>query len=179
MSKQPPVQDKELPFYPSELLQLALDDIAIINQYKGYEINTNQFHKASKTTCSVCLAGAVLANTLKFDRGTSIDFVGEFKDKIGIDNCIKLSFIDRLRRLSLIYLYYDYKERLFRKGLTSKEFMLLTKAFEKMQKKLGDKPSKFYFKYIKEFKDFEKSHKFYSSIVEDIAELDKKILGRT
>ena len=176
---EPLVKDVKLPDYPSDLLQLALDDIAIINQYKGYEINTNKFHKASKTTCSVCLAGAVLANTLKFDRGTSIDFLVELKDKIGIDNCKKLGFIDRLRRLSLIYLYYDYKERLFCKGLTSKEFTLLTKAFKKMQKKAGDKPSKFYFKYIKDFKDFEKSHKFYSSIVEDIAELDKEILGRT
>ena len=53
-----------------ELLDLALDDLVVINDKKNkYELSMNIWHSPEDNgKCSVCLAGAVMANRLKADR---------------------------------------------------------------------------------------------------------------
>ena len=171
----------ELPKYPSQLLKLALDDIAKIKKDERYEINTGEWHRPNKKTCSVCLGGAVLANTLKFDiNNKAVKYIREIKDDIGVDNCIKLGFIDKFRRLDLANFYDEYRNFLRKKHLTDKEMEMIRDVRWKICEKL-DKiiPNNVAYEYIFCFKSFKLSHKFYSSIVEDIEYLDKKILGKS
>lgn len=51
---------------PSELIALALDDLKKAEQSKKYTIDMDFWHGPTfDTSCSVCLAGAVIAGTLK------------------------------------------------------------------------------------------------------------------
>ena len=173
------VKDVKLPQYPSQLLQLALDDIAVIKKDKRYKINTGVWHNPNKKTCSVCLSGAVLANTLKLNSNIEVSFPHEFKYEIGGDNCIKLVFIDTLRRLDLVNFYDEYRNFLKKLHLTDKEMEMIEKCRWKILKKLDEiKPRNYEHEDIFCFRSFKKSHEFYSSIVEELEYLDEKILGR-
>ena len=176
------VKDTTLPEYPSELLKLALNDIAVVKKSKRYRINTNVWHSPNVVTCSVCLAGAVLANTLK-----SCSFVNlittslKFKyigGENGRDNCTKLEYIELLRQLELRAVYYDFRNTLKQKNITGEEMEIVTGVRNKILKKL-DKitTSNYSSKDVFSFKNFKLSHKFYSSIVDDLAYLDTSILG--
>jgi hypothetical protein len=70
-----------LPEQMSELLQLALDDLAKAERSKRYTVSMGSWHvyDPGTDTCFVCLAGAVMARTLKEPRKrycTSEDFEG-------------------------------------------------------------------------------------------------------
>lgn len=60
----------KLPDLPSELLTLALDDLEVIRKDPKYRIFMLDWHLylPQEDVCQVCLAGAVMANTLKIDR---------------------------------------------------------------------------------------------------------------
>jgi hypothetical protein len=54
-----------LPDTPSELLTVALADLAAVERDPRYRINMGSWHVPEEDgTCSVCLAGAVMARTL-------------------------------------------------------------------------------------------------------------------
>lgn len=53
-----------LPDQPSELLELALNDLEQVENDPSYDINMNDWHYPRDTGCSVCFAGAVMAGTL-------------------------------------------------------------------------------------------------------------------
>lgn len=55
---------KTLPSEPSELLMLALMDLEKIENTPGYVIDMGMWHEPRGGFCHVCLAGAVLAETL-------------------------------------------------------------------------------------------------------------------
>jgi hypothetical protein len=59
----------KLPYKPSKLLTIALKDLQKVEKLKkDYRIDMWDYHQASYSssdTCSVCLAGAVMARTLK------------------------------------------------------------------------------------------------------------------
>lgn len=64
----------KLPKRPSTLIRLACDDAEKIYRAPGYTLNMNMWHEnviseGGKSTCAVCFAGAVIANTLGQDRG--------------------------------------------------------------------------------------------------------------
>ncbi len=65
---------RRLPSTPSKLLRLAVKDLKAIRRRKGYDIKMSIWHDGTDadgnagTTCSVCMAGAVMANTLKVPR---------------------------------------------------------------------------------------------------------------
>ena len=170
---------KQLPEYPSELLQLALDDISVIKKDKRYKIDLYYWHKPNKdtNTCYVCLAGAVLVNTLKFDIKNIVPYdFSSAQGEIGKDNLKKLRTIDILRHLHLLlYVYQDYKKSVGQ-ILTDEEKDVVEKRQEEMYRKLEKFDN--HKGAIYEFKNFEKSYEFFSSIVEDIEYLDKKILGK-
>lgn len=53
-----------LPNKPSDLLQVALDDLRLCEKDPLYAIEMGDWHKANGK-CRVCLAGAVMAKTLR------------------------------------------------------------------------------------------------------------------
>ena len=170
---------KKLPYYPSELLQLALDDIAVLNKDKKYRINAYVLHEYDEEskTCEVGLAGAVLANTIRIWREHEIpEFLEEMEeDFIGYGNAKKLEVIISLESLNIYLMYLDYIKSTGQK-LTKEEVILIKNHKQKILKKLkkfSDCEDDIF-----NFTDFQLSHDFYSSIVEDIAYLDEKILGR-
>ena len=169
---------KKLPYYPSELLQLALDDIAIINKDKRYRINAYVLHDYDEEskTCEVCLAGAVLANTIGVWREHEIpELLEEMEgDYIAYGNAKKLEVILDLESLNIYLMYLDYIKFIGQK-LTKAEVMLIKNHEQKILKKLKKFSDCEHDIFI--FTDFQLSHDFYSSIVEDIAYLDEKILG--
>ena len=56
-----------LPNKPSELLTLALADLAKVERSKRYEVNMGAWHlPINKNLCQVCLGGSVLAKSLDY-----------------------------------------------------------------------------------------------------------------
>ena len=170
---------KQLPDYPSELLQLALDDIEVIEKDEDYKIKTSVWHDYDKDegVCCVCIAGAVLANTLKFNKNTLVEYIEDIKDEIGVDNHDKLVVIDRLRQLRLNSLYGGYKYKLFGTEIILEEAGLIDQTISKLVRRAFKASTTYNVDDIIRFKYFKKSYDFFSSIIEDIAHLDKEILG--
>lgn len=56
---------KTLPDKPSELLKLAMHDLELCEQDEKYEINMIIWHSFFANKCYVCMAGAVMAKSLK------------------------------------------------------------------------------------------------------------------
>ena len=54
-----------LPDKPSELINVALADLAKVEQSKKYEVDMDTWHDPSAGICYVCLAGAVMAKSLQ------------------------------------------------------------------------------------------------------------------
>ena len=59
-----------LPDKPSELIRIALDDLEACEADPRYEIDMGRWHGAADPTCSVCLAGAVMAQRLRISLDT-------------------------------------------------------------------------------------------------------------
>ena len=76
----------ELPDKPSELLELALSDLEKVERSPRYEVSMNTWHRPTKGgVCEVCMAGAVMAKTIKTDRFeqfTDEDFETDAKKKL-------------------------------------------------------------------------------------------------
>ena len=81
----------QLPDKPSELLELALSDLAKVEASPEYETNMWGWHSPSYTgVCYVCMAASVMAKTLEVDRFKSFspaDFETDTQNKLfAIDN---------------------------------------------------------------------------------------------
>lgn len=75
--------EAQLPAKPSDLIDLGLKDLAAIEANEAYRVDMNDWHEPhlelfttegdSKATdvCLVCFAGAIMANTMKFDAARS------------------------------------------------------------------------------------------------------------
>jgi len=59
MKKKTPVAPKKL----SAAIDLALEDLAIVEADKDYKVNMGKYHVPEITKCHVCFAGAVMAVT--------------------------------------------------------------------------------------------------------------------
>ena len=53
-----------LPSKPSELITIALEDLAKVEKIKGYKVYMRDWHEPDGKVCSVCAAGAVMAMRL-------------------------------------------------------------------------------------------------------------------
>lgn len=58
---------KSLPDKPSKLIRVALRDLEKCERSRSYKIEMGDWHRPNGK-CAVCLAGAVMAKTLKADR---------------------------------------------------------------------------------------------------------------
>lgn len=84
---------KRLPNKPSQLLRLAMNDLEIIEKDPRYEIDMAEYHyRADGFTCLVCMAGAVMANTMKLDYtkyAHPISFPDETRQKLFAINSLR------------------------------------------------------------------------------------------
>lgn len=53
-----------LPDKPSELIELALDDLAAVEADDRYKVDMDTWHNPRTGFCAVCFAGSVIAKTL-------------------------------------------------------------------------------------------------------------------
>ncbi len=68
---------KSLPYIPSELITIALEDLEWVEKNRRYAVKMNHWHSPLKrgwffnTPCKVCLAGAVMAHSLGIETDMS------------------------------------------------------------------------------------------------------------
>lgn len=97
----PTVKRCKLPAKPSSLIELALKDLALVEKDPKYRVNMYGWHSGSighSGVCDVCLAGAVMAKTLKVRRITDRNPDG-FKDqrtssRLKALNMFRIGFVD-------------------------------------------------------------------------------------
>lgn len=103
----------KLPNKPSTLIRVALRDlIAVERNTKTYEVSMGTWHAADKGKCYVCLAGAVMAKSLKTPR-TRDAWPFLFPD----DTKEKLDALDGFRRGELFEALQGYFKTPFPNGL--------------------------------------------------------------
>ena len=81
-----------LPDKLSDLIEVALDDLEKTAVDPRYRVNMNTWHTPHKGVCHVCLAGAVMAQTLKLD--PVVDYVRD-RSLYAVDR--KLSALNNVR----------------------------------------------------------------------------------
>ena len=176
------VKDVKLPKYPSELLQLALDDIEVIGKDKRYHIDIRRTHQFNLETkkCHVSLIGSVLANTLKADNMFSFDYsLKHIEGKYGAENRRKLLITDYLQLGAFRIAYSEYKKFFcyFDKELTDEEEAFL-KQIENWARAKAKKINQSDWLDICNFKNLKLAENYYSSIVEQLACFEDKVLGK-
>jgi hypothetical protein len=84
-----------LPDKPSELIRLALHDMRLCEVNPDYKFDMATWHTyvPSEHICYVCLAGSVVANTLKYDVNKCFTW-----NELGKETQDKLDFLDSIRR---------------------------------------------------------------------------------
>ena len=87
---------KALPDKLSDLFTVAVNDLEKIQKDNKYKINMPTWHSYNKRNeiCYVCMAGAVMAKTLGYDRKRTYRFF----EIEGIENRNKLDRIDDFRK---------------------------------------------------------------------------------
>ena len=81
----------KLPDKPSELIRLALADLALCAADPNYRIDMGQWHMPEHGVCQVCLAGAVMAKSLNASRAA------EFYPEDFPENRKKINALDVFR----------------------------------------------------------------------------------
>lgn len=88
----------ELPDKPSDLLELALSDLEKVEGSSRYKVYMYTWHVPQKrSVCQVCMAGAVMAKTLKadrFKRHSPEDFENDTKKKLTALNYFRTGLLD-------------------------------------------------------------------------------------
>lgn len=93
----------KLPNKLSELLRLAVRDAQAVEQRDGYRLDMLVFHEPRRGgSCAVCMAGAVIANTLEGDPSCDLapaDFDQDTWRLWAIDSMRQGAFVDALNEL--------------------------------------------------------------------------------
>lgn len=74
-----------LPDKPSDLIELALADLAAVEADGRYKVHMNMWHEPRSGFCAVCFAGSVMAKTLGTNPGkctAPIDYDENTRDKL-------------------------------------------------------------------------------------------------
>lgn len=97
MAKSKAKKPVTLPDKPSELIRVALADLEAVERSKKYVVNMGTWHEPKGTPggtkCEVCLAGAVMAKSLKNNPAKNLIPDEDFED----DLPGKLNALDSLR----------------------------------------------------------------------------------
>lgn len=104
----------KLPDKPSELIMLALKDLVCIRNTPGYIVDMEYWHRSQGDTCSVCLAGAVIAGTLKSPKQTTLpcDFDDDIRNKLLALNKFRLGHLYRAFRYLGLPFPSNYSRRI-------------------------------------------------------------------
>jgi hypothetical protein len=88
---------KALPDKLSELLELAMRDLEAVEADPRYRVDMSHWHEPRRDSefCLVCLAGAVMAKTLRLRPTTRVQGLHA---RFGYNIGLKLRALDRLRR---------------------------------------------------------------------------------
>ena len=87
----------KLPRKPSALIKLALNDLSKVERSKKYKVLMSMWHVPTlDDACFVCLAGSVMAKTLKLDSAKEID-KDNFSDSFSESITNKLLAINDMR----------------------------------------------------------------------------------
>ena len=89
---------------PSELLEIALEDLRQASEDEAYEIKMAAWHEYHTKTdkCCVCLAGSVLAFTLSCPREAQVelcDFSTKVKSRLTAINLLRTGDVEEAFRL--------------------------------------------------------------------------------
>lgn len=87
----------KLPGKLSDLITLAYDDAKKIVKTPGYILDMGKWHSSITGVCRVCLAGAVMSNTLGVNRDVTTT-----QNDMG-DYALKLAALDKFRKLWLAH----------------------------------------------------------------------------
>ena len=105
----------QLPGKPSELLELALSDLAKVERSSKYNVSMGNWHSPTRYNgCHVCMAGAVMAKTLeavRFKEHVPGDFETDTKMKLRALDYFRAGWLD----LALTFLGIDLPQSLARK----------------------------------------------------------------
>ena len=87
-----------LPTIPSELLRVAVADMRKVSRRKNIMIVMSVYHESNydNTRCAVCLAGAVMAGTLRADNAKQLTagyYPDSIESKLYALDCIRLGDI--------------------------------------------------------------------------------------
>ena len=93
--------NKKLPDKLYKLLNIALNDAVLCSKDANYRMDMSVWHSRRGKLCSVCLAGSVMAKTLKTNRRQNKE-----PDDFCRDTEKKLTVIDEIRDNNLVMAYH-------------------------------------------------------------------------
>ena len=82
-----------LPDKPSQLLRLAVKDAQLCQQDPNYRLDMGTWHSPVGSLCFVCMAGAVMAKTLKLPGDISARPSWSKEDKLHVINAMREGFL--------------------------------------------------------------------------------------
>jgi hypothetical protein len=88
----------KLPDKPSALIRLAIKDLEAVEKNPAYRIDMGAWHEPYDGKCSVCLAGAVIAQTCKIKNDR---YIYPNRDVFGKSTTNKLMALDDFREGSV------------------------------------------------------------------------------
>ena len=89
---------------PSDLLDIALEDLQLVQEDNEYELRMEFWHEYNHKNdkCFVCLAGAVLSFSLSCNREVNVelcDFTPKVKDRLTAINSLRIGDVEEAFRL--------------------------------------------------------------------------------
>ena len=135
-----------LPDMPRELIHLAIDDLEKTEGDGRYTIGMHSWHTPVKDNCRVCLAGAVMAQTLNADPG-HLHYPCDYQNEHDTTISYRLEALDEFRRgdISLALDYMNLVPSVFDRRVIP-EYEKDPAAFKAAMRQLADDLGKIKFK---------------------------------
>lgn len=100
-------RSKKLPTKPSNLILLALSDLAWIEKSKRYTVDMLKWHEVYNHKCSVCFAGSVMARTLEANRKEDLS-----PSSFPLKTRMSLNALNSFRTFELDYAYENLRRKM-------------------------------------------------------------------
>ncbi len=97
MTYNPSEVEDTLPDKLSALVRVAVADMVRVRRRKGYKIDLDVWHDSGEGVCTVCMAGGVIAGTLKAPKDkdlSAFDFQDSVENKLRALNLFRSGDID-------------------------------------------------------------------------------------
>lgn len=167
------VKSITVPYKPSDILQLALDDMKAVSKLPNYDINMSYWLLKERDICNVCMAGSILVNTFKIGENVDCFSSNDINAKLGPEWYNAFYFIDQFRsgKCSVINVSYDATIEFFKSSVNRYNYNDLFNAYMDKFKEDNDieylyysameqKEKGLFFKYVEGFIEELKEHDF-------------------